>query len=54
MLMLRDLVAVALLVSLTCRVNVDVPAVVGTPEITPVEPVIVNPAGKEPVVIDHT
>ena len=41
----------ALLVALT--VKLDVPAVVGVPDIVPVDELIVKPAGKLPLDIDH-
>jgi hypothetical protein len=37
--------------SRACTVKEEVPAVVGVPEITPVEAFKLNPAGNEPVVI---
>ena len=48
--MLRALVAVLLAASVTCTVNEAVPAVVGVPEITPVDAARVSPAGKVPAV----
>ena len=38
--------------SVTCTVNVEVPAVVGVPEITPDE-LRLSPAGRDPDVRDH-
>ena len=49
----NDLVAVDAFASCTCTVKVEVPAVVGVPEITPVELVKVSPAGKLPDVTDQ-
>jgi hypothetical protein len=46
-----DRVAVLPRLSVTSTVKVDVPAVVGVPEI--VSPLSVRPAGKLPVTIDH-
>ena len=46
--MLKALVAVLLAESVTCPVNDTVPAVVGVPEITPVDAARVSPAGKVP------
>jgi hypothetical protein len=45
--------AVVLFASVTWTVKLDVPAVVGVPEITPVEAARLNPAGRLPVVINH-
>ena len=42
-----------LLLSVTVAVKVEVPLVVGVPEITPVEEASVSPAGSLPDVIDH-
>jgi hypothetical protein len=39
--------------SRACTVKEEVPAVVGVPEITPVEAFKLNPAGNEPVVMLH-
>ena len=49
----KDLVAVAAFASCACTVKVEVPAVVGVPEIAPVELFKVNPAGRLPEVIDQ-
>ena len=51
----KDSVAVCtgLPASLTWSVTVLVPAMVGTPEITPVVEFRVRPVGKDPVAIDH-
>jgi hypothetical protein len=49
----NDWVAVAAFASFTCTVKVDVPVVVGVPEITPVELVKLNPAGRLPDVTDQ-
>jgi len=46
--MLKALVAVLLAASVTWTVNEAVPAVVGVPEITPVDAARVSPAGKAP------
>lgn len=51
--MLRTFVLMALLASLTSTVKVDVPTVLGEPDITPVDPAKDNPHGKLPAVIDH-
>jgi hypothetical protein len=51
--MLKDFVAVLLAASLTCTVNDAVAAVVGMPEITPVDATRLSPAGNEPELIDH-
>lgn len=51
--MLSDFVAVLLLASVTLTVNVEVPDVVGVPEIAPDDPVNVNPAGRDPVLTLH-
>ena len=48
----RGLVAVVI-PSATWTVKLDVPAVVGIPEITPVAAVSDSPAGSEPVDIDQ-
>jgi hypothetical protein len=37
------------LLSVSCRVNIEVPAVVGVPEITPVAALNVRPAGRVPL-----
>jgi len=42
-----------MLPSVTVAVKVEVPLVVGVPEIAPVEDVRVSPAGSVPEVIDH-
>jgi hypothetical protein len=47
--MLRDLVAVLLLASVTFTEKEDVPEAVGVPEITPVEAFRLSPAGSEPL-----
>lgn len=41
-------VAVALVLSSTCTVKLEVPCAVGIPEIAPVVGLIVRPAGSEP------
>jgi hypothetical protein len=46
--MLNALVAVLLAASVTFTVNDTVPAVVGVPEITPVDATRLNPAGNAP------
>ena len=46
--------AVGAVESVTLAVKLNVPAVVGVPEIVPVVPFNVNPAGRVPVVVDHT
>jgi hypothetical protein len=46
--MLKDFVAVLLAASLTCTVNDAVAAVVGMPEITPVDATRLSPAGRLP------
>ena len=51
--MLRDLVAVLLLASVTLIVKVEVPDAVGVPEIAPVEAFSVSPAGSEPLLTLH-
>jgi len=48
-----DLVCTGLLLSLTLTVNVKDPLAVGFPEITPVAPANVSPAGRLPEVMDH-
>jgi hypothetical protein len=50
---LKDAVAVLLAASFTCTVNDAVAAVVGVPEITPVDATRLNPAGNEPELIDQ-
>jgi hypothetical protein len=47
--MLKAFVAVLFAASVTFTVNNTVPAVVGVPEITPVEATRLNPAGNVPV-----
>jgi hypothetical protein len=47
------LVAVASAVSVTLTTGVNVPDTVGVPEITPVDELIVTPAGNVPAVTDH-
>ena len=51
--MLNAFVAVLFAASVTCTVNDTVPAVVGVPEITPVDEARLNPAGKAPALIDQ-
>ena len=46
-------VLVALFASFTWTVNVEVPAEVGFPDMTPVEPFNDNPYGNDPAEIDH-
>lgn len=46
---LRDAVAVLLLASVTFAVKVEVPDVVGVPEIAPEEAFKLSPAGSEPL-----
>jgi len=46
--MLNAFVAVLFSESLTCTVNEAVPAVVGVPEMTPVDAARLSPAGKAP------
>lgn len=53
MMMLSVFVLVVLFASCTWTVNVEVPVVVGVPDITPVEPARDNPAGKLPDAMDH-
>ena len=48
--MLKAFVPVLLAASFTSTVNENVPAVVGVPEITPVEATNVSPAGNVPTV----
>ena len=45
-------VAVALLASVTLTVKLEVPAVVGVPDTTPVDAVSVRPAGSVPELIE--
>ena len=47
------LVAVAELASVTCTVKVDVPLVVGVPDMTPVEGFRAKPAGRVPEETDQ-
>jgi hypothetical protein len=49
----NNLLVVRALASCTCTVKLEVPAVVGVPEITPVELARVNPAGRLPETIDQ-
>jgi hypothetical protein len=50
--MLNDaFVPVLFAASVTCTVNETVPAVVGVPEINPVDAVRLNPAGSAPILI---
>ena len=49
----NDLVAVDPFVSFTCTVKVEVPALVGVPEITPVELAKLSPVGRLPDVTDQ-
>ena len=51
--MLRDFVAVLLLASVTLTVKVEVPEVVGVPEIAPEEEFRLRPAGSEPLLTLH-
>jgi hypothetical protein len=48
-----DLICAGLPLSLTVAVKLDVPIVVGIPEIMPLVGVRLNPAGRLPEVIDH-
>jgi len=48
---LNALVAVLLAASFTCTVNEAVPAVVGVPEMTPVDAVKLSPAGSAPALM---
>ena len=48
-----DFVWTGLLWSVTVAVKLNVPVVVGTPEITPVPAASVSPAGRLPRVTDH-
>ena len=48
----RSLVAVVE-PSFTCTVKLEVPTVVGVPEMTPVLEFRLSPAGREPTVIDQ-
>lgn len=50
---LKALLDVTDLVSVTCTVKLLVPLTVGTPEMTPVPAASVNPVGAAPVVMDH-
>jgi hypothetical protein len=50
---LADAVCVGLLLSVTITVKVAVAALVGVPEIVPVDGVRTSPAGKLPELIDH-
>jgi hypothetical protein len=52
-LVLTDKECVGLPLSVTVAIKVDVPLVVGTPEMTPVDGVRVRLAGRLPEVIDH-
>jgi len=49
----RDWDAVTFFASLTVKVGLEVPAVVGVPEIMPVEASRFSPAGRDPPVIDQ-
>ncbi len=49
----KALLLVAPAKSVTRAVKLEVPAVVGVPEISPVAALSVNPAGSEPVLLDH-
>lgn len=53
MIMDSGLVALALALSVTWAVRLDVPAVVGVPVIAPVEELSVSPGGKEPLARDQ-
>jgi hypothetical protein len=48
-----DAVSAGLSLSFTVAVNVEVPVVIGVPEITPVDGVRFSPAGSLPDVIDQ-
>ena len=48
-----DWLAVAPTLSAAITVNVDDPAVVGTPEICPVDPSSDSPGGKEPALTEN-
>lgn len=48
-----DFVCTGLPLSLTATVKLEVPSVVGVPEITPVPAARLNPAGRLPAEIDH-
>jgi hypothetical protein len=48
-----DFVCTGLLLSLTVTVKLKVPVAVGVPEMTPLPPASVNPAGRLPEVIDQ-
>ena len=49
----RDFVAVALRLSVTWMVKLDVPAVVGVPVIAPVDELSDSPLGRDPTDIDQ-
>ena len=51
----KDKVAAAMcdFASVTCRVKVVVPLVLGIPEITPEDAFSVRPAGRRPALTDH-
>jgi hypothetical protein len=49
----RGWVAVAATLSVTLMVKLEVPAVVGVPDITPVLAARVRPAGREPILTDQ-
>jgi hypothetical protein len=51
--MLKTALACVPETSCACTVKVDVPCVVGVPEITPVEAEIINPAGSAPEITDQ-
>jgi hypothetical protein len=51
--MLNTFVPVLFATSVTCTVNDTVPAVVGVPEIAPVDATKLSPAGKVPELIDQ-
>ena len=51
--MVRLLVAVAALLSVTRTVNVELPVAVGVPLMRPEVPVRLSPEGNRPVVMDH-
>jgi hypothetical protein len=52
-LVLTDKDCLGLPLSATVAVNVDVPLLLGTPEMTPVDGVNERPAGRLPDVMDH-